>query len=239
MKKLKKMDILFLCIFVVLLIYALVTGKFAWFKAWTTQSPYLASFVKFAVLATFGECLALRIKTGSYYRKGFGLAPRVLAWGVLGVFVYIIFTIFAAGAWPLLETLGFTTPPEGFGLTAILVSFTISVTVNVLWAPVLMVLHKVSDNRIENTNGSLLRYLTSKLDIAQLLREVDWNVMWGFVIKKTIPLFWIPAHTITFLLPPYLRVLCAAVLSVVLGVILSLAAQTARRRKQAPNVGAK
>ncbi len=41
-------------------------------------------------------------------------------------------------------------------------------------------------------------------------------------MKKTIPLFWIPAHTITFLLPEEFRVLFAAVLSVMLGVLLSL-----------------
>jgi ABC-type phosphate/phosphonate transport system permease subunit len=72
-------------------------------------------------------------------------------------------------------------------------------------------------------------YVSAKLDMAALFREIDWNVMWGFVIKKTIPLFWVPAHTITFLLPAYLQVLFAAMLGGVLGVILSLAAQAPRR----------
>jgi hypothetical protein len=49
-------------------------------------------------------------------------------------------------------------------------------------------------------------------------------VQWGFVFKKTIPLFWFPAHTITFLLPAHLQVLFAAVLSIFLGIILSVAA---------------
>ncbi|HRZ79119.1 MAG TPA: Mpv17/PMP22 family protein, partial [bacterium] len=40
---------------------------------------------------------------------------------------------------------------------------------------------------------------------------------------KTIPLFWIPAHTITFLLPENHRVLFAAILGVVLGVFLAIA----------------
>ena len=47
--------------------------------------------------------------------------------------------------------------------------------------------------------------------------------MWGFVYKKTIPLFWIPAHTITFLLPAEYRILVAALLGIVLGVILGIA----------------
>jgi len=40
---------------------------------------------------------------------------------------------------------------------------------------------------------------------------------------KTIPMFWIPAHTITFLLPSEFRVLAAAFLSIALGAILAFA----------------
>jgi hypothetical protein len=40
---------------------------------------------------------------------------------------------------------------------------------------------------------------------------------------KTIPLFWIPAHTITFSLPPEYRVLMASFLSIALGGILAFA----------------
>jgi hypothetical protein len=53
--------------------------------------------------------------------------------------------------------------------------------------------------------------------------ELDWTTMWGFVFKKTIPLFWIPAQTINFMLPEEYRVLFAAFLSIVLGVLLSVA----------------
>jgi hypothetical protein len=42
------------------------------------------------------------------------------------------------------------------------------------------------------------------------------------VFKKTIPLFWYPAHTITFLLPAEQRVLFAALLGIVLGVLLAV-----------------
>jgi hypothetical protein len=49
--------------------------------------------------------------------------------------------------------------------------------------------------------------------------------MWGFVYKKTIPFFWIPAHTVTFLLPAEIRVLFAVVLSVVLGLLLTISAK--------------
>ena len=57
------------------------------------------------------------------------------------------------------------------------------------------------------------------------MQNLNWKVQWGFVFKKTIPLFWFPAHTITFLLPGEMRVLFAALLGVLLGVILSIAAR--------------
>ena len=39
---------------------------------------------------------------------------------------------------------------------------------------------------------------------------------------KTIVFFWIPAHTVTFSLPPDFRVLMSAVLSLALGFILTI-----------------
>ena len=51
----------------------------------------------------------------------------------------------------------------------------------------------------------------------------NWSVQWNFVFKKTIPFFWIPAHTITFLLPVQYQVLFAAILGIVLGVLLAIA----------------
>jgi hypothetical protein len=37
------------------------------------------SFIKFSILATLGEVIGLRIKTGNYHQKGFGLIPRAIA----------------------------------------------------------------------------------------------------------------------------------------------------------------
>ncbi len=57
----------------------------------------LMSFIKFFLLATLGELIGLRIKTGSYYYKGFGLIPRAIVWGFLGITIYMAFAIFATG----------------------------------------------------------------------------------------------------------------------------------------------
>ncbi len=57
----------------------------------------LMSFIKFFILATLGEVIGLRIKTGRYYYRGFGLIPRAIVWGFLGVTIYMAFAIFATG----------------------------------------------------------------------------------------------------------------------------------------------
>jgi hypothetical protein len=87
-----------------------------------------------------------------------------------------------------------------------------------------MTFHKITDMHIHNHGGSLSA-LAHPIPMGKLISELDWKKQWGFVFKKTIPLFWYPAHTITFLLPGELRVLFAALLGIVLGVLLAVAAK--------------
>ena len=87
----------------------------------------------------------------------------------------------------------------------------------------MMLVHHITDIFIVENYG---HFPLSKIDIVSLLGKVDWERMWGFIYARTIPFFWIPAHTVTFLLPPEFRILFAAFLSVVLGLLLS----TAKRR---------
>ena len=93
---------------------------------------------------------------------------------------------------------------------------------NSIFAPVFMTLHKITDIHIQDTGGSLIRFF-KPIPIGNIMaNRINWQVQWGFVFKKTIPLFWYPAHTITFLLPGDFQVLFAAFLGVVLGLILSI-----------------
>lgn len=87
-----------------------------------------------------------------------------------------------------------------------------------------MTFHKITDTHILATGGTL-RGLFTPIPMGYILQNLNWKVQWGFVFKKTIPLFWYPAHTITFLLPSEMRVLFAALLGVALGVILAIAAR--------------
>jgi hypothetical protein len=92
---------------------------------------------------------------------------------------------------------------------------------NFTFGAMFMAAHRVSDTYID------LRSAGNKVNLSQTIEKIEWSTFIKFVIGKTIPFFWIPAHTITFLLPPQYRVLWAAYLSVALGVILSYAKRKA------------
>ena len=208
-------------------------GVFEAYYQFNLEHGLLMSFIKFSILATLGEIIGLRIKTGAYHQKGFGLIPRAMVWGFLGITIYMAFAIFASGTPVLLEKLGF----EGAGnlllldlsWRKLLVSFSIATALNLFYAPVMMTFHKITDIHILETGGTLKGFL-KPIAFARIFREINWDVQWNFVFKRTIPLFWIPAQTITFLLPEEYRVLFAAFLGIVLGVLLAVAALMNREK---------
>ena len=112
----------------------------------------LMSFIKFAILATLGEVIGLRIKTGSYHQKGFGLIPRAIVWGFLGMTIYMAFAIFSSGTPVLLERIGFrdagTLLQSELSWKKVFVSFSISTALNLFYAPVMMTFHKITDIHI-------------------------------------------------------------------------------------------
>jgi hypothetical protein len=187
----------------------------------------LMSFIKFALLATLGEVIGLRIKTGRYHQPGFGLLPRAIVWGFLGMTIFMAFAIFAAGTPKLLVKIGLSDAEillaSGLSWGKVLVSFSISTALNLFYAPVLMTFHKITDIHIVSQGGTLKGFFTP-IRFAAIFKMINWDVQWNFVFKRTIPLFWIPAQTITFLLPEEFRVLFAAFLGIVLGILLAIAA---------------
>jgi len=200
------------------------------FKAYylfNLEHGLLMSFIKFFILATLGEVIGLRIKTGIYHYKGFGLIPRAFVWGFLGITIYMAFAIFAAGTPVLLEKIGFEDASQilhsALSWKKVLVSFSIATALNLFYAPAMMTFHKITDVHILE-NGGTIQGLFRTIQFARIFKEINWEVQWNFVFKKTIPLFWIPAQTITFLLPEEYRVLFAAFLGIVLGLLLAVAA---------------
>ncbi len=227
----KKKDLIFiLCLAVFVGLFVVVKPVNQWFLSWSAAKDYrsfIMAFLKFGVLSTMGECIGLRISQGCYNKKGFGILPRFLVWGVLGTCISIAMTIFASGTFAFLSLCGFkdlsaaTLHEYPFGVD-LLYAFCVSVFMNTFFAPVFMTVHKVTDTHILNTGGTLKGFFTP-MAFGQILKNLNWDVQWNFVFKKTIPFFWYPAHTITFLLPNQYRVLFAALLGVALGIILSIA----------------
>ena len=238
----KKNDILFALLTLVLIVSFFPIGFLESYQKGFLFNPeywIYTSFIKFSILATLGESLGLRISKGIYNFKGFGLLPRAIVWGILGVGISISFTIFSVGVPALLEkSFGltdaikamdksvcpdfFTSIDVGLGKARFLDAFFISTFMNLIFAPVFMTLHKITDTHIVNNGGTLKGFL-KPIDFAGIFPKLNWFVQWDFVFKRSIPFFWIPAHTITFLLPPEFRVIFAAVLGIVLGVLLSTA----------------
>jgi hypothetical protein len=224
---LKKQDLIFL-VLLILLFLPFFTSKQVYeaYKNFNHSHGFVMAFIKFGILATLGEVIGLRIKSGKYYEQGFGILPRAVVWGFLGLTIKLAFLIFASGTPVFIQYLGMKNAIEifkgPFSLNKLIIAFSISASLNIIYAPVMMTFHKITDTHILKTGGTI-RGLFTPIAFVPILQNLNWDVQWNFVFKKTIPFFWIPAHTITFLLPSDFRVLFAAFLGIVLGVILAIA----------------
>jgi len=223
----KKQDIIFIICFILFFSpFFLSTTVFEFYENFNSSHGMIMSFIKFAILATLGESIGLRIRNGVYNKKGFGLIPRAIVWGFLGLTIKMSFVVFATGTPKFLSYLGLNNSTEimqgSFSGLKLFVAFSISTAMNLIYAPVMMTLHKITDTHIIN-NGGTISGLFRKIDFGNIMSNMNWDVQWNFVFKKTIPFFWIPAHTITFLLPQQYQVLFAAILGIILGVLLAIA----------------
>ena len=92
-----------------------------------------------------------------------------------------------------------------------------SATMNLTFGPTFMAVHKCSDKYLEFKAAG-----EKKVGVDKVIDGIDWKFFVKFTLFKTVPLFWIPAHTVTFLLPGEYQVIMAASLSIALGIILSI-----------------
>jgi len=223
----KRNDIIVIGVTALLLLpFFVLESVYNFYVDYNANHGMIMSFIKFAILATFGEAIGLRIRTGNYNQKGFGLIPRAIVWGFLGLTIKLAFVLFATGVPVFLAYMGIENAPvvmkESLSLSKVLVAFSISAAMNTIYAPVMMTVHKVTDTHIVNNGGTILGLL-KPIKFGEILSTINWKVQWSFVFAKTIPFFWIPAHTLTFLLPADFQVLFAAVLGIALGVLLAIA----------------
>ncbi len=185
----------------------------------TKAHPYAMGFAKFAILATMGELLSIRLVRGAWTAPA-GPVWRAVVWGLLGAVLAVVFPVFSSGIAGAIKAglLPVASGPTGeWFCTALWVS----VVMNLTWAPGLMLYHRITDTYLDLAGGRLSR--VGSVRLADVAQAIDWRGFLGFVVFRTIPFFWIPAHTITFLFPPELRVLVAAFLSLALGALLAFA----------------
>lgn len=228
----KRSDFVFVCVVLLFFLPFFISGEvFDTYNAFNRAHGMVMSFVKFALLATLGEVIGLRIKSGHYNAPGFGILPRAIVWGFLGLTIKLAFIIFTSGTIEFLQYMGMSEASEvfkgGFSAGKLLIAFCISVFMNTIYAPVMMTFHKITDTHILKTGGTI-KGLFTPIDFRTIFVNLNWDVQWNFVFKKTIPFFWYPAHTITFLLPPDFQVLFAALLGIALGMILALASMKSK-----------
>lgn len=223
----KRTDLYFALVMLAIFVpFFLSPELYAWYKTFNADHAMIMAFLKFAILSTLGEMLGSRISTGKYTSPTFGVLPRMVVWGVLGMAISMAMTVFSNGIPAFITAMGGAPLVADFAADGItwgkfVVALAISVMMNTFFAPVFMTFHKITDAHIAECGGSLKAIITP-IPMQRLIKNINWDVQWGFIFKKTIPLFWYPAHTITFMLPGELRVLFAALLGVALGVILAI-----------------
>ena len=183
------------------------------FMAATEAHPYVMGFIKFAILATMGDLLGIRVLKGEW-KLPEGVFYKSIIWGIIGMMTTLLFTVYmggtaaaqAAGRLPFKES-------------ALALAFFTSAIMNLTFGPMMMAFHRFTDMYIDS------RYEKNKdrITVSNLIDRNDWHSLVEFSWLKTCPFFWIPAHTIVFMLPGQYRVLVSAFLSIALGLLLALA----------------
>ena len=199
--------------FILILVIPATRVKFEYLSS---NYAYIMGFIKFAILATAGELIAsyiISVKKTIPVKIVF----RFIIWGFIGVWITFMMKVFSTAVVNMMASgmlLG--------GSSNFLRALYTSIIMNTTFGPTFMAVHKCSDTylalRAQNGKG---------VKLSEVIDAVDWKRFVSFTIFKTVPIFWIPAHTLTFLLPPEYQVMLAALLSVALGIILNLKKKTA------------
>lgn len=208
-------SLLWMTIFFLIGLFLYVDQTRALFKFSTTNYPVIMGFIKFFILATMGELLGRRLATKRWQIKGINIFQRALVWGLLGSLFTYIFPLYFAGVKGLISMGKIPLNFEGT-TQVVLVALTTSTIMNILFGFPMMIFHRLTDTLIDNNK------LFSKWPLSETWESINWKNIFGFVLP-TIFWFWIPGHTITFVLPPEYRILMASLLGIGLGVILSFA----------------
>ena len=212
------MLIFVISVFAVLAAVLIIPQSRAVFEKLSADHPYIMGFVKFGLLATSGELIAIKMASGKFAKPAY-LTARIIIWGIIGVWITYMMKIFFLGSGAMMAAgllPGGKLAANTIGYKLIR-AFATAATMNLTFGPTFMAVHKCSDTYLA------LRAQSGKgVKLSEVIDAVDWKRFVSFTIFKTVPVFWIPAHTLTFLLPSEYQVMLAALLSVALGIILNI-----------------
>ena len=156
--------------------------------------PLYTAMLQFAVLGTFGDVISKWMQQGRVFMpyKAQILILKMLEWAFLAITIKYAFVGFQGFVDSLVSHQ--LLPELGlFGR-----AFAVSVAMNLQFGLLLVMLHRFLDNLIAQQSN---------------WKNIDkgmWSLIW----------FWIPAHTVTFMLDKPYQIGLAAIWSVVLGIIL-------------------
>ncbi len=165
---------------------------------WVTAYPLLSAAVQFAVLGTLGEIISFSIQQRRWGLpcSGLQLLAKMVGWALLGIIIKYGFTGMRGFTRALLDH---HLLPAVFG-QGLGWALAVSVLTNIFFGPQMMAFHRLEDNLILGQKGF------------QGINRAWATLIW----------FWIPAHTITFLMPVEVQIGLAAGWSLVLGIIMGL-----------------
>lgn len=220
----KKGDFLWGAALLIWILILVIPASRTIFIVSTDAHPYLGGFIKFFILATMGDLLGVRILRGEWIKPQ-GLVAKAVVWGILGMAITLVFTVFTGGA-AIAQSSG-KLPFAGSKLAQ---AFFGSTIMNLTFGPMLYIYHKFGDLYID----AKIDKKFGKVTVKELVDKIDWYTMVSFSWLKTCLFIWIPGHTIVFLLPPQYRVLTSAFLSILLGILVAVS----KKGAQSPAVAA-
>lgn len=159
-----------------------------------TSYPIFSAIVQFAFLGTFGDILSKWMQKGKVFSPySFSVVLlKMIEWAILAVCIKYAFVGFKGFVSNLVE---YNLLPE---LNLFTRAFAISTSMNLMFGLFLVIFHRFLDNLIARENNW------------NNINKGMWSLIW----------FWIPAHTVTFMLDKPFQIGLAAVWSVVLGILL-------------------
>jgi len=167
------------------------------YLAFVRNYPIASAMLQFAILGTLGDCLAVWLQNKRIFwawsLKQFIWKPIV--WAILAILIKLAFIGYNGFVDSLIDhhylANIFTKPSFAR-------AFAISVSMNLQFGFLLVIAHRILD------------YLPFGKTQWTNIHKAFYSLLW----------FWVPAHTITFMLPKDLQIGLAAVWSVALGLIL-------------------